>query len=274
MKPTEWTKDQLEFLIKNYLDLTLVELETCLGISQSVVFRKIKSLDLPSKNIKNRIEKKHGKGVCDLLTQLHWDENLSVNQISEKLQVSRIWIYQQMNLCKIDWRDQSTAQKVVWDNRSDEEKKLQCDAAHSRTRELTAKNESALIKWRNLHPELAREINRKNAKSMSITRERNNNNWMKGRSGVLCPSWKGGKNEYHRLRGIANGSWTANRKNALRRDNYTCQECQRKLGDVILDVHHIVPVRNGGDNTLSNLICLCKSCHSKKHLNLNSRVVA
>lgn len=33
-------------------------------------------------------------------------------------------------------------------------------------------------------------------------------------------------------------------------------------GIVVLDLHHIVPVRDGGQNELENLIALCPTCHA------------
>lgn len=49
----------------------------------------------------------------------------------------------------------------------------------------------------------------------------------------------------------------------LHRDNYQCQKCKTKKGK--LHVHHIVFRSNGGNNSPSNLITLCKSCHNKLH---------
>lgn len=49
----------------------------------------------------------------------------------------------------------------------------------------------------------------------------------------------------------------------LHRDGYQCQKCKTKKGK--LHVHHIVFRSNGGTNTPSNLITLCKGCHEKLH---------
>jgi len=47
----------------------------------------------------------------------------------------------------------------------------------------------------------------------------------------------------------------------LMRDNYTCQECNKK--DCKLEVHHIVPRRLKGSDSIDNLITLCEDCHDK-----------
>lgn len=55
------------------------------------------------------------------------------------------------------------------------------------------------------------------------------------------------------------------RKAVIIRDDYKCMECGKS--DCILEVHHIIPRRLKGSNTLSNLITLCSSCHSKTENN-------
>jgi len=53
-----------------------------------------------------------------------------------------------------------------------------------------------------------------------------------------------------------------NRKNILRRDNYTCQYC----GDVnnTLTVDHIHPKSRGGESSWINVVIACKPCNLKK----------
>lgn len=50
----------------------------------------------------------------------------------------------------------------------------------------------------------------------------------------------------------------------FKRDNFTCQYCGRMAPDVILEVDHINPVKNGGKNTILNLITSCKDCNRGK----------
>lgn len=54
------------------------------------------------------------------------------------------------------------------------------------------------------------------------------------------------------------------RKNILRRDNYTCQYCGKKLSPNKLTIDHIIPKYKGGGNSWKNLVAACKSCNSKK----------
>lgn len=51
------------------------------------------------------------------------------------------------------------------------------------------------------------------------------------------------------------------RKATIIRDNNTCQMCKKK--NTQMEVHHIVPKRLNGSNSIHNLITLCKSCHKK-----------
>lgn len=62
--------------------------------------------------------------------------------------------------------------------------------------------------------------------------------------------------------------WSTVRKRALRRDQYRCQSCGRCESNhqgVDLHVHHILPKKDGGNDTLDNAITLCKSCHNRLH---------
>lgn len=51
------------------------------------------------------------------------------------------------------------------------------------------------------------------------------------------------------------------RDQVIERDDKTCQVCGFKfsLGD--LEVHHIHPFALGGEDSVENLVCLCKRCH-------------
>lgn len=78
------------------------------------------------------------------------------------------------------------------------------------------------------------------------------------------PNWKGGYAPYY------GPNWRTQRRNARRRDNYTCQRCgitEDELGRQ-LDVHHIHrfgdfgPERYQEANRLDNLISLCFTCHT------------
>lgn len=44
----------------------------------------------------------------------------------------------------------------------------------------------------------------------------------------------------------------------FKRDNWTCCSCGKK---VKLQVHHVKPKRNGGEDVIENLITLCAKCH-------------
>ena len=58
---------------------------------------------------------------------------------------------------------------------------------------------------------------------------------------------------------------------ALRRANGVCQLCdqdapfKKKRGEPFLEVHHIIPLAKGGEDTLKNAVALCPNCHRKMH---------
>lgn len=58
--------------------------------------------------------------------------------------------------------------------------------------------------------------------------------------------------------------WLAIRQIILERDLFTCQSCGKNHHETLLDVHHKIPFRISEDNSLRNLITLCRSCHMKE----------
>jgi len=100
--------------------------------------------------------------------------------------------------------------------------------------------------------------------------------WNKGLKGVQVCSWKGQhpkwmqKENHPMWKGgiskkmdITELEWYEKRKEIYKRDGHTCQgtNCKNVGQRVPLDVHHINDDSN--NNTLTNLISLCRSCHVK-----------
>lgn len=50
----------------------------------------------------------------------------------------------------------------------------------------------------------------------------------------------------------------------FKRDGFTCQYCGRMAPDVVLEVDHINPVANGGENEIINLATSCFDCNRGK----------
>lgn len=53
-----------------------------------------------------------------------------------------------------------------------------------------------------------------------------------------------------------------NKREVLRRDNYTCQYCGNRLTQLTID--HIVPRRLGGKHAWENLVAACPACNHCK----------
>jgi len=85
--------------------------------------------------------------------------------------------------------------------------------------------------------------------------------WNKGLTGEKSHSWRGGKSfEPYSV------DWTNSLRISIReRDKYTCQLCGEKQGDIVFLVHHID--YNKKNCNPSNLITLCRSCHTKTNFN-------
>lgn len=64
--------------------------------------------------------------------------------------------------------------------------------------------------------------------------------------------------------------WNSRRKDVYRRDGYACQNCGRSggsQGHAELHAHHIVPKSKGGSHSKTNLVTVCKQCHTAIHGN-------
>jgi hypothetical protein len=84
----------------------------------------------------------------------------------------------------------------------------------------------------------------------------------KGYNPINHWNWNGGVSSETKKR-IGTYSWNITRKKVYARDNWTCQVCGKHCSNDI-QCHHIVPYRITQDNSESNLITLCKSCHLKE----------
>lgn len=232
---SEWTDEQIEYLRENYIYHSLVELSKLMGKDRTVIRRKAVALGLiekktdsrMSKSKKLRVEHQFGEELCKLLHDLHWNQELSVKQMSKKLGITCQTIYTWMQECGLTWRGPSDATKNALKHMP-EEKKEEIKATMSASGKIRAKK----------YP-----------------------NPMLGRGGELHHRWRGGKEEYRKIRSASAGAWWKTRTQALERDNYTCQKCGTTRDNAIIDVHHIVEVRAGGSNLLDNLICVCRPCH-------------
>lgn len=55
------------------------------------------------------------------------------------------------------------------------------------------------------------------------------------------------------------------RRKIMKRDNYTCQICGKRMRDEVgLHIDHIIPIAKGGKSVESNLRVLCSKCNGRK----------
>lgn len=80
------------------------------------------------------------------LKRLHWDEELSVLEMSERHDVARITITRWMDDYGLDWRSPSEAERLKNRQRSFEERKNQTQAANEKAREMVQNGEWHLQK--------------------------------------------------------------------------------------------------------------------------------
>lgn len=65
-------------------------------------------------------------------------------------------------------------------------------------------------------------------------------------------------------------NWENIRQIVLKRDEYKCVICG--ISDTSLDIHHIHPKYFGGSHEVSNLISLCRRCHTIHHIDLQVKL--
>lgn len=84
------------------------------------------------------------------------------------------------------------------------------------------------------------------------------------KSGELANNWKGGfiKRDYKLIEGSHTKKEWEDLKN---RFNNRCVCCGRGTDEITISKDHIISIANGGDNYITNIQPLCRSCNSKKH---------
>jgi len=83
------------------------------------------------------------------------------------------------------------------------------------------------------------------------------------------------KNYKRRQKKILNGTFRSGveqsvRFDILQRDDFTCNICKSydynsEINVSRMQVHHILPVSEGGEDSEDNLVTLCSSCHNSVH---------
>lgn len=54
------------------------------------------------------------------------------------------------------------------------------------------------------------------------------------------------------------------KRNVFIRDNFQCQYCGVPVTFGSGTIDHVIPTSRGGANTITNVVCCCKSCNNKK----------
>lgn len=146
-------------------------------------------------------------------------------------------------------------------------------SSHGYTQDIRNKISQSLIgRKRSLESRFKQSISTKGRKQSAEAVEKRA---MKTR-GANHWAWKGGISTYERklwhnsqrrarLKG-AQGSFTEEQWKALKlKYNHMCLCCKMQEPFIKLTYDHIVPLINGGDNTISNIQPLCRSCNCKKN---------
>jgi hypothetical protein len=153
-------------------------------------------------------------------------------------------------------RTQSEAEKIKNQRMSAEERAEQTKAAREAHKEKYGELGVGIKKWREqlTDEELRQHAREAGAKGAPARDE----NGMKGATGQENPNWRGGKDIYDAVKKQMPGaSW-----NIIKR-RHKADECQNCGTSESLELHHIIPLMDGGTNEPWNLMTLCESCHHK-----------
>jgi len=241
--------DEVERLYWNH---TTTEIQEKLNIGGSTYSRAKEHAGLPQKTKAHHAAHDHGVPLPRLLYHLHYDMEKSVNRMAEVLGISRSAIYTGFNHTDIAPRGQSEAESVKNENKTQEERVKQTEAAREEQFDKYGDG-GHIAQWVEENPETHAEVAREAAPEGAPARDENG---MAGRTGQDHPNWRGGKHLVDALRKQHRPSWWTVRDAARAGECYKCGASGCKL-----DVHHIVPISAGGTNDGWNLMTLCESCH-------------
>lgn len=115
-------------------------------------------------------------------------------------------------------------------------------------------------------------LKKHNIPRRTVSETRKNKKWglsgnlnpMYGKRGKLSPVWQGGSTPL-RQRDYSRSEWKELRKQALKRDNYRCQDCRISIHLKKLHIHHIKSFAKFPElrYRLDNLRTVCVDCHKE-----------
>lgn len=188
----------------------------------------------------SRIEQRFGVPIQEFLHDLYITQRLSIRQIMEVIGISNHTVLHLLDDYSIPRRKGSEAVATQWEN-NESRRKNQSDYIKS---EMESGKRD---RYRLVNASREPEVRAKNS-----AMKKGALNPMYGKFGALNGNWTGGKVTYR------GAGWNSIKEQAKRRDGYVCQKCG---ATETLEVHHITPYRLTQDNSLENLITLCRLCH-------------
>lgn len=233
--------------------LTREEMADELGVGTSTLGNTIEKLGLPRASEKNRVEYEWGEDICEVLDQLHNEEQMTTTEMAEELSVARRSMDRWWEDCDVPKRGQSEASRLAYEQMSAEKRAEITESAREAHFEIYGDG-GHIGRWVAENPNAHQEAASEAAHLGTPARETNG---MKGVTGQDSPTWRGGKSIYGAVKKQLHGpSWSSIRKVHL---DDVCHKCGA-VGD--LHLHHIVPLMSGGTNESWNLMTLCAVCHT------------
>jgi hypothetical protein len=178
--------------------------------------------------------------------------------------------------------------KISWADKISKAKKgkKQTEEHKQALRKTKTKTEKLLNYWNSKKgTKQSEETNQKRSKAMKGRKNTwliGKTPWNKGKSleaikGKNHWNWKGGVS-FDRSPLRYGDDWDKIRLVIYRRDGFVCQDCGMTMNESRdkwgqgLHIHHKTPFVLSLDNSLSNLITLCKSCHGRAEAEINKKL--
>lgn len=181
----------------------------------------------------------------DKLIKLYIDESLTTQEIANKFGVSRSTVTLRIRHFKIRLKDYSNGKKLY---------ALKMSRINKTIWSQIEIREKQTLRLRENNPMQGKHHSKK-TKMLISEIKKENEAWV----GENNPNWKGGVSAvFSERHGIPQREWMKLAEQVRARDNDVCQYCGKCFAR---DVHHLIPYSRTQDNSLENLITLCKSCH-------------
>lgn len=216
------------------------------------------------------IEQTYGKPVAEVLHQMHWQDELSILQMSLELGIARSTIVQWLDEAGIPHRNASQATHLQMSRLTPEERRTQTRAFHEKAQQdgwSKHKGRPTGEASPYYKPRVAQPCKWCGQVTMVVPSHagiRNQYCCPEHRRLWMAENWRGPNNPQYKGTRIKREYVSKRlRRYVVARDEGRCRICGRTARN--MEVHHCIPYSVVLVHEPRNLVLLCLSCHHKVH---------